>query len=27
MTDGAARIVELLGTPELKAKYYTKLTR
>ncbi|KAJ2962335.1 hypothetical protein NQZ79_g2463 [Umbelopsis isabellina] len=26
MTDGAARIVELLGTPEMKSKYYRKLT-
>jgi hypothetical protein len=27
MTDGAARIIELLGTPEMKQTYYKKLTR
>ncbi|KAH8556106.1 acyl-CoA dehydrogenase/oxidase C-terminal [Umbelopsis sp. PMI_123] len=26
MTDGAARIIELLGTPEMKQTYYKKLT-
>lgn len=25
--DGAARVIELLGTEEMKSSYYTRLTR